>query len=122
MTCKDLLKQYTDALERDELDWEALRKLAQKCGGYFALEAVKATARKAVQFAVTRGWALFRGSKIAGRDVSAAYGRAVEMIWQSFNWFEMGCGPLADVAAYIAEAVAKHSWPKWPFLALPAVA
>jgi hypothetical protein len=122
MTCRELLDRFVKALDRDELDWEALHKLAHKCGEHFALEAARAVSQKAVKFAVTRGWALYRGSKIAGRDAAVAYGRAVQMVWRSFEWFEMECGPLADIAAYVAEAVAKYDWPRWPFLALPAAA
>jgi hypothetical protein len=66
MTCRELLDRFVKALDRDELDWEALHKLAHKCGEHFALEAARAVSRKAVEFAVTRGWALYRGSKIAG--------------------------------------------------------
>ena len=122
MTCRELLDRFVKALERDDLDLEALRKIFHKCGHAFALEASRAFARKVVQVEASRGWALYRGSRIAGRDAAAAYGRAVEMIWRSFSWFEMECGPLADIAAYVAEAVSKYAWPRWPFLALPAAA
>jgi len=122
MTCRELLNGFKEALERDEFDLEALRRLAHKCGYAFALEAMRAFARKVVQVAVSRAWALYRGASIAGRDKAAAYGQAVEMVWRLYSWFEMECGPLADVVSYIAEAVSGHNWPKWPFLALPSVA
>jgi hypothetical protein len=122
MTCRELLDRFRRELERDELDLEALRKIFRKCGYSFALEASRAFARKVVQVEVSRGWALYRGSKLAGRDAAAAYGRAVEMIWRLWDWFEMECGPLADIAAYVAEAASKYGWPRWPFLALPAAA
>ena len=122
MTCRELLDRFVKALERNELNREAMYKLMRKCGDFFVLEAVKATARKAVQFIASMAWALYRGSTIAGRDAAAAYGQAVQMIWRSFSWFEMDCGPLADVTSYVAEAVSKYAWPRWPFLALPAAA
>ena len=122
MTCRELLDRFAKALDKDEMDWEALHKLIHKCGDFFVLEAIKAAARKAVQFIASRAWTLFRGSKIAGRDAAMAYGQAVYMIWKSFSWFEMDCGPLADAISYVAEAVSKYDWPRWPFLALPAAA
>jgi len=122
MTCRELLDRFKRELERDEVDWEALRKIFRKCGYSFALEASRAFAERFTQAAVSRAWALYRGASIAGKDPAAAYGRAVEMVWRLWDWFEMECGPLADVAAYVARAVAKYSWPKWPFLALPAAA
>jgi hypothetical protein len=38
MTCRELLDRFVKALDRDELDWGALNKLAHKCGEHFALE------------------------------------------------------------------------------------
>ena len=121
MTCRELLDRFVKALERDELDREAMHKLMHKCGEHFAMEAIKAAARKVVQFAVSEGWLLYRGSRIAGMDISVAYGRAVHMIWHLYEWLEMDCEFLGDIAAYVAEAVSKYAWPKWPFLAVPAV-
>jgi hypothetical protein len=123
MTCRELLRRFKEALERDEIDIEALRKLANKCGRSFGVEALKAFARKGAQFAAAQAWAYYRGSVIAGRDPAAAYGRAVNLIWGLVNWYEMPCDVLTEFAAYVAEAVSKYSWPaKWPFLVPAAVA
>jgi hypothetical protein len=122
MTCKELLQRFKEALERDVLDLETLRKLVNKCGG-FAAEAFKALARKGVQLATTQAWAYYRGSIIAKRDPAAAYSRAVSLIWWLADWYEMPCYVLTEFAVYVAEAVAKYSWPaKWPFLVPAAVA
>ena len=123
MTCQELLRRFKEALERDELSLELLRKLVNKCGGSFGLEALKAFARKGVQLAMTQAWAYYRGSIIAKRDPAAAYGRAVNFIWRLGDWYEMPCYVLTEFAAYVAEAVARYSWPaKWPFLVPAAVA
>ncbi len=132
MTCRELLQRFKEALERGIIDEEALRKLSRKCGA-FGVEALKALARKAVQFAMLRAWGYFRRSVIAGRDPAAAYGRAVTLIWGLVrvvslvwglaDWYEMPCEVLVEYAAHVAEAAAKYNWPaKWPFLALVAVA
>jgi hypothetical protein len=123
MTCHELLRRFKDALEKDELDTEALRKLANKCGESFGVEALKAITRKGVQFAVAQAWAYFRGSIIAKRDPAVAYGRAVHFIWSLGDWYEMSCDVLTEFAVFIAEAVNKYRWPaKWPFLVPAAVA
>jgi hypothetical protein len=123
MTCRELLQRFTEALERDVLDLEALRKLANKCGRSFGVEAFKAFARKGVQYAAAQAWAYYRGSIIAGRDPAAAYGRAVNFIWELGDWYDMPCHVLTEFAAYVAEAVAKYGWPaKWPFMVPAAVA
>jgi hypothetical protein len=117
-----LLQRFREALERDEIDLDALRKLTNKCGRSFGLEALKAFARKGVQIAAAQAWAYYRGSIIAKRDQAAAYGRAVNYIWGLSDWYEMECGVLADFATYVAEAVVKYRWPAvWPFL-VPAAA
>jgi len=122
MTCRELLQRFKEALERDEIDIEALRKLANKCGRNFGVEALKAFARKGVQIAASQAWAYYRGSVIAGRDAAAAYGRAVNIIWGLIDWYKMPCDVLADFAVYVAEAVAGYRWPaKWPFLVPAAV-
>jgi hypothetical protein len=122
MTCRELLQKFTEELERDVLDWDLLNKLANKCGEAFAREAGRAFARRATQIAVSRAWALYRGAEIIKKD-AAAYGQAVEMVWRLWRWFDIQCGPLADIAAFVAEAVAKHRWPvSWPFLAMAAAA
>jgi hypothetical protein len=122
MTCQELLQRFKEALERDEVDLEALRKLANKCGENFGVEALKAITRKVVQFAAAQAWAYYRGAVVAGRDPAAAYGRAVHFIWSLGDWYEMDCGVLTEFAAFIAEAVNKYRWPaKWPFLVPPAV-
>jgi hypothetical protein len=123
MTCSELLQKFKEALERDEIDLEALRKLANKCGKGFGLEALKAFARKGVQYAAAQAWAYYRGLVIAKRDPAAAYGRAVDFIWRLADWYEMPCYVLTDFATYVAEAVAKYRWPaKWPFVVPAAVA
>jgi hypothetical protein len=122
VTCRELLQRFIAALERDRLDLEAFRKLVNKCGA-FGVEALKALARKGVQFAAAQAWAYYRGSVIAGRDPAAAYGRAVGFIWWLVDWYEMPCGVLAEMAAYAATAAARYNWPaKWPFLVPAAVA
>jgi hypothetical protein len=63
MTCKELLKQFTEALERDEVDWGLFRRLVNKCGRSFGAEALKAFAKKTVYMAVARAWALYRGDE-----------------------------------------------------------
>ena len=123
MTCQELLKRFKETLERDELDWNLLNKLVNKCGRSFGVEALKAFARKGVQFAMSRAWAYYRGSIIAKRDPAAAYGQAVNYIWELGDWYEMPCYVLTEFAAYVAEAVAKYKWPaKWPFVVPAAVA
>jgi len=121
MTCQELLQRFKEALERDEVRLDLLRKLVNKCGA-FGAEALKAVAHKTAQFAVAHAWGYFRGSVIAGRDPAAAYGRAVQAVWWLVEWYEVPCRVLTELAAYLAEAVAKHSWPKWPFLVPAAVA
>jgi hypothetical protein len=123
MTCQELLQKFTEALEKDRIDLEALRKLTNKCGKSFGLEALKAVARKTAQFAAAHAWGYFRGSAVAGRDLAAAYGQAVNIIWRLADWYEMPCHVLTEFAAYVAEAVAKYRWPaKWPFVVPAAVA
>ncbi len=123
MSCRELLQRFAKELERDVLNWDLLNKLTNKCGGAFAREAGRALARRIVQIAASRAWAFYRGAVIAGKDAAVAYGQAVEMVWRLWRWFEMQCGPLADVSAFVAEAVARHQWPAlWPFLAMPAAA
>jgi hypothetical protein len=123
MTCQELLQRFKEALERDELSLELLRKLVNKCGGRFGIEAFKAIAHKIARYAAAQAWGYFRGSVIAERDPAAAYGRAVQLIWGLADWYELPCHFLTDFAAYVAEAVAKYRWPaKWPFLVPAAVA
>jgi hypothetical protein len=118
-----LLQRFIETLERDEIDLEAFRKLANKCGRSFGVEALKAMAKKAVNFAAAQAWAYFRGSVIARRDPASAYGKAVDFIWGLIDWYEMPCYVLADFASYVAEAVAKYKWPAlWPFVVPAAVA
>jgi len=123
MTCRELLQRFVEALERDEIDLETLRKLANKCGRSFGVEALKAFARKGVQLAAARAWAYYRGSVIAMRDPAVAYGRAVDFIWGLIDWYATPCHVLTEFAVYVAEAVSKYSWPaKWPFVVPAAVA
>jgi hypothetical protein len=58
MTCKELLQRFVATVERGEPDWVLLRKLMHKCGA-FGAEALKALAKKAVQAAVSKAWALW---------------------------------------------------------------
>jgi Xaa-Pro aminopeptidase len=60
MTCRELLQRFKEALERDELNVELLRKLVNKCGA-FGVEAFKAFARKIAQFAAAQAWGYYRG-------------------------------------------------------------
>jgi len=123
MTCKELLLRFAETLERSEADWGLLRKLVNKCGESFATEALKALAKKTVYVAVAKAWALYRGAVISGKDSAVAYGQAVNIIWSLWNWYDFDCALLADLVAYVAEAVARYKWPaKWPFLVMPATA
>jgi hypothetical protein len=75
MTCQELLQRFKDALERDEVDLEALRKLANKCGENFGVEALKAITRKVVQFAAAQ--ALWRWQ--AGKSPSSETGNTLAL-------------------------------------------
>jgi hypothetical protein len=122
MACKELLQRFVATVERGEPDWALLRKLMHKCGA-FGVEALKALAKKGVQAAVSKAWALYRGAVIAERDPAVAYGQAVNIIWGLWNWYDFDCALLADLVTYVAEAVARYKWPaKWPFLVMPATA
>ena len=123
MTCRELLQQFVQRLERDEVDEEAFKKLVNKCGESFGLEALKALARRAIHFAMSKAWAYYRGAVIAERDPAAAYGQAVHYIWQLGNWHSIPCYVLADIAVYVAEAAVRYRWPaKWPLVVPAAVA
>ena len=123
MTCRELLRRFKEALGRDVIDEEALRKLMHKCGGAFVREAGRALAEKYIRAAVSDAWRLYRGAAIAGGDLAAAYGQAVVAVWRAWDLFNTGCEPAVVAAVYAAEAVAKYQWPaKWPFLAVPAAA
>jgi hypothetical protein len=104
MTCKELLQRFIEALERDDVDLEALRKLANKCGLFFAREAGKAFAKKVVNYYMSFAWRYYKGAAIAGKPPKVAYGEAVLMIWRLWDWYSIHCGPLGDIATYIAEA------------------
>jgi hypothetical protein len=89
MTCQELssgLLQRWRGASRTGL----LRKLMHKCGA-FGAEALKALAKKAVQAAVSKAWALYRGAVISGKDSAVAYGQAVQMIWSLWNWYDFDC-------------------------------
>jgi hypothetical protein len=123
MTCRELLQRFVQRLEKDEVDEEAFRKLVNKCGPSFGLEALRSLARRAVHFVMSKAWAYYRGAVLAERDPAAAYGQAVNHIWQLGNWHGMPCYVLADVATYVAEAAARYKWPaRWPFVVPAAVA
>jgi hypothetical protein len=123
MTCSELLKQFTEMLEKDEVDWDLLRKLANKCGSFFAREAGRAFAKKVVNYYMSFAWRYYKGAAIAGKPPEVAYGGAVLTIWRLWDWHNIHCGPLGDIATYIAEAAVNYKWPsKWPFVASPAVA
>jgi hypothetical protein len=123
MTCRELLKRFTETLEEDEVDEEVFKKLVNKCGPSFGLEALKALARWAIHFAMSKAWAYYRGAVIAERDPAAAYGQAVYYIWYLGDWLNMPCYVLADIVTYVAEAAVRYRWPaKWPFVVPAAVA
>ncbi len=122
MTCQELLQQFIEALERDKVDKEVFRKLRNKCGG-FAVEALKALAKRAAQVSMSRAWAIYRGAVIAERDLALAFGRAVDYVWRIANWFNLPCYFLTEFIVYVAEAAAKYKWPaKWLFTVMAAVA
>jgi hypothetical protein len=73
VTCKELLQRFVATAEGGEPDWALLRKLMRKCGA-FGIEALKALAKKGVQAAAARAWAIYRGAVIAERDPAVAYG------------------------------------------------
>ena len=123
MTCSELLRQFTEMLEKDEVDWDLLRKLVNKCGVFFAREAGRAFAKKVVNYYMSFAWRYYKGATIAGKPPEVAYGEAVFMIWRLWDWHSIHCGPLADISTYIAEAATSYKWPaRWPFLASAAVA
>jgi hypothetical protein len=123
MTCKELLQRFIKALEKDEVDLETLRKLVNKCGRSFGVEAFKAVTHKIAQYSAAQAWGYFRGSVIASRDPTTAYGNAVNFIWRLVDWYELPCHFLTDFAVYVAKAITKYSWPaKWPFVVPAAVA
>jgi hypothetical protein len=123
MTCRELLQQFVQGLDNDEVDEETFKKLVSKCGPSFGLEALKALARRAIHFAMSKAWAYYRGAVIAERDPAAAYGQAVYYIWQLSDWLNIPCYVLADIATYVAEAAARYKWPaRWPFVVPAAVA
>ena len=81
MTCRELLRRFVEALERDEVDWEALRALRRKCGPSFALEAWKAFAEKLTRFAMLEAWSHYREAVLAGEYPPLAYAEAVYIVW-----------------------------------------
>jgi hypothetical protein len=123
MSCSELLKRFTEMLEKDEVNWELLNKIMNKCGVFFVREAGRAFAKKVVNYYMSFAWRYYKGAAIAGKPPVVAYGEAVYVIWRLWDWYSIHCGPLADIAVYIAEAAASYKWPsRWPFLASPAVA
>jgi len=123
MTCRELLQQFVDALEKDEVNWELLNKIMNKCGTFFAREAGRAFAKKVVNYYMSFAWRYYKGAAIAGKPLEVVYGEAVLMIWRLWDWHSIHCDPLGDIATYIAEAAASYKWPsRWPFVASPAVA
>jgi hypothetical protein len=123
MTCSELLRQFTEMLEKDEVDWNLLRKVVNKCGVFFAREAGRAFAKKVVNYYMSFAWRYYKGATIAGKPPEVAYGEAVLIIWRLWDWYSIHCGPLADISTYIAEAATSYKWPaRWPFLASAAVA
>jgi len=122
MTCQELLRRFKEALERDVVDWEALRALRRKCGLSFALEAWKAFAEKLTRFAMSEAWSRYREAVLAGEYPPLAYAEALHTIWKLWDK-PLSCAELSHVAVCVAKAAAEHGWPaKWPFLALFAVA
>ncbi|MFZ8810614.1 MAG: hypothetical protein ACO2PN_21215 [Pyrobaculum sp.] len=122
MTCRELLRRFIEALEKNEVDKETFRKLRNKCGA-FADEALKALAKKVALVAMSRAWAIYRGAVIAERDPARAFGYAVDYVWHIVNWFNKPCHFLSELIAYTAEAAARYRWPsRWPLVAPAAVA
>jgi hypothetical protein len=73
VTCRELLQRLTETPERDEVDWAVLRKLVNKCGPSFVLEAGRAFAKKVAQYAMSAAWRYYRSAAIAGRHPVVAY-------------------------------------------------
>jgi hypothetical protein len=73
VTCRELLQRLMEALERDEVDWAVLRKLVNKCGSSFVLEAGRAFAKKVAHYAMSAAWRHYRSAAIAGRHPVIAY-------------------------------------------------
>ncbi|MFZ8839824.1 MAG: hypothetical protein ACO2PM_13130 [Pyrobaculum sp.] len=73
VTCRELLQRLMEALERDEVDWAVLRKLVNKCGSSFVLEAGRAFAKKVAHYAMSAAWRYYRSAAIAGRHPVIAY-------------------------------------------------
>jgi hypothetical protein len=122
MTCQELLQRFIEALEKDEVDKELFRKLRNKCGD-FAVEALKALAKRVAQVSMFRAWAVYRGAVIAERDLALAFGHAVDYVWRIVNWFNTPCYFLTEFIVYVAEAAARYRWPsRWPFIVPAAVA
>ncbi len=116
MTCSP--RHFAEAADEDDLELlrRLVKKYAAKC---FGSKAFRAFVRRGVEFAVEQAWIYHRDSAAD----AGAYWRAVDFFWSLGNWGGMPCRVLAEMAAYVAEAVAKYSWPaKWPFLAMAAVA
>jgi len=75
---------------------------------------------KAVDFVMLKAWAYCRDPAV---DPAHAYWRMVSLFWDLVNWHALPFRALAELAAYVAKAAAKYSWPlKWPFLVMAAVA
>ena len=112
--------QFAEAEDDLELLRRLVKKYASKGSGS---ETLRALIRRGVEFAMELAWCYYQDSAIARRAPDAAYWRAVDFFWVLGNWCGMPCRVLAEVAAYVARAAAKYSWPaRWPFLAMAAVA
>jgi hypothetical protein len=122
MKCRELLQRFKEALDRDMIDWEALRELKKKCGSSFAWEAWKAYAEKVTYDAMSEVWSQYRDAVLAGEPPTLAYAEALHAIWKLWDR-PLSCAELSHVAVCVARAAAECDWPaKWPFPALFAVA
>jgi len=62
MTCRELLQQFLDALEEDEVEWELLNKIMNKCGVFFVREAGRAFAEKVINYYMSFAWWYYKGA------------------------------------------------------------
>jgi hypothetical protein len=113
VSCSELLWQFVESLDSGEVDFRPLRRLFSRCGGR-----APGAVRKAVYFAVRRAWEYYKDSPTP----RVAYVQVAFFIWNLGSWLYMPCRILTEVITYLARAVSKYGWPKWPFLAMAAAA
>jgi hypothetical protein len=111
VTCGELFRQFLEVLDEGDMDFRLFRRLFVGCRRW---------ALKAVDFVMLRAWAYCRDPAV---DPAHAYWRMVSLFWDLVNWHGLPCRALAELAARVAKAAARYSWPlKWPFLVMAAVA